>query len=109
MEAIKADEPINKVYLQKGLKGGLFKSLETLARKKRLMVSYVPIERLNKLTKNNHQGAVALISPVAFQNFEDTVEKILQKQELPFFLLLDGGGSMLEADASSNAGWAHKG
>ena len=90
MEAIKADEPINKVYLQKGLKGGLFKSLETLARKKRLMVSYVPIERLNKLTKNNHQGAVALISPVAFQNFEDTVEKILQKQELPFFLLLDG-------------------
>lgn len=90
MEAIRADEPINKVYLQKGIKGDLFKSLETLVRKKRLVVSYVPVERLNKLTKNNHQGAVALISPVAFKNFEDIVEQVLQKQELPFFLLLDG-------------------
>ena len=89
MEAIEAEQPINKIFLQKGLGGGLFKELETVIRKKGISSSYVPVEKLNRLTKSNHQGAVAQISPVEFQVFESLVEQVMEKEETPFFLLLD--------------------
>ena len=89
IEAIQAKKHIDKVYLQKGLSGELFKELEFILRKKKVATSYVPVEKLNKLTQNNHQGAVALISPVDFQNFESLVEGILERDSMPLFLLLD--------------------
>ncbi len=89
LEAIESKKPINKLFLQKGLKGDLFKALETATRKEGIPVSYVPFEKLNRLTSNNHQGAVAQISPVAFQNFETLMEAILSQKEAPLLLLLD--------------------
>jgi len=89
LEAIGAEQPINKIFLQKGLKGELFKELETTIRKNGISTSYVPIEKLNRLTRNNHQGVVAQISPVKFHVFETLVENILAQEEKPFFLLLD--------------------
>ncbi|MGW9687237.1 23S rRNA (guanosine(2251)-2'-O)-methyltransferase RlmB [Flagellimonas sp. 2504JD1-5] len=89
LEAIEAEQPINKIFLQKGLGGDLFKELETAIRKNGLSSSYVPVEKLNRLTKNNHQGAVANISPVQFHNFEDLVEKVMEADGTPLFLLLD--------------------
>ncbi|MEM9364197.1 MAG: 23S rRNA (guanosine(2251)-2'-O)-methyltransferase RlmB [Bacteroidota bacterium] len=90
IEAVEAEQPVQKVYLQKGLKGTLAKELESLVRKEGISTSYVPIEKLNRLCRNNHQGAVANISPVAFNNFETLVEKVAQEKKKPFFLLLDG-------------------
>ncbi|WP_422860825.1 23S rRNA (guanosine(2251)-2'-O)-methyltransferase RlmB [Flagellimonas sp. S174] len=90
IEAIEAERPIQKVYLQKGLKGNLAKELESLLRKEGISTSYVPIEKLNRLNRNNHQGAIANISPVAFSSFETLVEKVVQEKKEPFFLLLDG-------------------
>ncbi|KAB7531611.1 23S rRNA (guanosine(2251)-2'-O)-methyltransferase RlmB [Flagellimonas olearia] len=89
LEAIGAEQPINKIFIQKGLKGELFKELETTIRKNGISTSYVPIEKLNRLTRNNHQGVVAQISPVKFHVFETLVENILAQEEKPFFLLLD--------------------
>ena len=89
LEAIEAEQPINKVYLQKGLSGALLRELETTLRKKKLNISYVPIERLNRFTSNNHQGAVAAISPVSYHNFEALTENIINAVEHPLFLLLD--------------------
>ena len=89
IEATNAQKPINKVYLQKGLSGELFKELEYVLRKKKINTAYVPVERLNKFTPNNHQGAVATISPVNYANFEALVEKLLHDVEAPLFLLLD--------------------
>lgn len=89
IEALQAHQPINKIYLQKGLHGELFKELEYLARKTSVSVSYVPVEKLNRFTKNNHQGAIADISPVNFRNFEELIEEILLKTTSPLVLLLD--------------------
>jgi len=89
IEAIHADEPIDKVFIQKGLKGDLSKELEGLVRKKGINSSYVPIEKLNRLTKNNHQGVVANISPITFYDLEELVEKVLAEKKAPLFLLLD--------------------
>ena len=89
IEAINADEPIDKIFLQRGLKGDLSKQLEALVRKNGINASYVPIEKLNRLTKNNHQGVVAQISPIQFHNLEPLVEQVLKSDRTPLFLLLD--------------------
>lgn len=88
-ESVESEKTINKVYLQKGLSGDLFKELEYLLRKKKINISYVPVERLNRFTQNNHQGAVATISPVDYKNFEELAENIFSSTENPLFLLLD--------------------
>ncbi|MFD2589072.1 23S rRNA (guanosine(2251)-2'-O)-methyltransferase RlmB [Croceitalea marina] len=89
IEAIQANQPINKVYLQKGLKGDLFKELESTIRKNKISSSYVPAEKLNRLTEHNHQGVVANISSIGFQDFEPLLEGILEKNTAPLLLLLD--------------------
>jgi len=89
IEAIESKKSINKLFLQKGLKGDLYKSLEILVRKEGIAVSYVPYEKLGRLTPNNHQGAVAQISPIAFQNFENLIEGIIGQEKTPLLLLLD--------------------
>lgn len=89
MEAIKSGENIDKVFLQKGLRGDLFSELEDLLRKERLNISYVPVEKLNRLTKQNHQGAVAQIAPITFSTIENLVETVLESGKTPLFLLLD--------------------
>ncbi|WP_041633026.1 23S rRNA (guanosine(2251)-2'-O)-methyltransferase RlmB [Maribacter sp. HTCC2170] len=89
IEAINSNETIDKVFVQKGLKGDLFRELEGLLRKKGIAAAYVPIEKLNRLSKNNHQGVIANISPIAFYTIESLVEKVLASNNTPLFLLLD--------------------
>jgi 23S rRNA (guanosine2251-2'-O)-methyltransferase len=89
IEAIKSGENIDKVFLQKGLKGDLFTELEQLIRQERLNASYVPVEKLNQLSKKNHQGAVAQIAPISFYDIEDLVLNVIESGKTPLFLLLD--------------------
>jgi len=89
IEAIASEKTIDKVFIQRGLKGDQSKELESLVRRHGINTSYVPIEKLNRLTKNNHQGAVANISPIEFYDFEALVEQISTSTETPLLLLLD--------------------
>ena len=89
IEAVNAEQSIDKVFLQKGLKGDLYSELETLLRQKSINFSYVPVEKLNRLTKNNHQGAVAQISPISFYDLEELIDNVIESGTTPLFLLLD--------------------
>lgn len=89
IEAINSGETIDKVFLQKGERGELFSELESLLNKKSINRSYVPIEKLNRLTKKNHQGAVAQISPIEFHDMEALVINVMESGKTPLFLLLD--------------------
>lgn len=89
IEAIKSGESIDKVFVQKGISGELFKELEFLLRQEGINSSYVPVEKLNRLVKGNHQGAVANISPIAFHNIDDLVLNVIESGKTPLFLLLD--------------------
>ena len=99
IEAINANETIDKVFLQKGLKGELFTELETVLRKNAINSSYVPVEKLNRLTKGNHQGAVAQISPIAFHDMETLVMNVIESGKTPLFLLLDQLSDVRNFDA----------
>ncbi|PQJ69513.1 23S rRNA (guanosine(2251)-2'-O)-methyltransferase RlmB [Polaribacter butkevichii] len=90
IEAIESGSSINKIYLQKGLRGELFYELNKLIKTNNLTTSMVPVEKLDRLSKNNnHQGAVAQISPVAFYDLEELIEKTIESGKTPLFLLLD--------------------
>jgi len=90
IEAIESGSTINKVYLQKGLRGNLFYELDKLIKQHKIATSTVPVEKLNRLSKNsNHQGAVAQISPIEFYELEKLIETTLEKGSTPLFLLLD--------------------
>ncbi|MCY2688325.1 23S rRNA (guanosine(2251)-2'-O)-methyltransferase RlmB [Salinimicrobium sp. TH3] len=89
IEALQNNETIDKIYIQKGLSGQLFQELQQKTKSGDYNISYVPVEKLNRLVKGNHQGVVAKISPVEFADLETIVEESLQKETAPLFLLLD--------------------
>jgi len=90
LEAVEADQEIEKVYLQKDLKGALAHQLQKVIHEKKIAFSYVPPEKLNKLSKfQNHQGAVASISPIRFQDLEQVTDLAFKTKENPLFLVLD--------------------
>ncbi len=90
IEAINAGQEIEKVYIQKELKGELAIELNNLIKENKFSSSHVPVEKLNRLAKNqNHQGAVAKISSITFSNIEELIEKVMDQNKMPLFLLLD--------------------
>ena len=89
IEAIQNEKTIDKIFIQKGLGGQLFQELQKHIGSGEYNISYVPVEKLNRLVKGNHQGVVAKISPVAFADLEEVVTASLEKGTAPLFLLLD--------------------
>jgi len=95
IEAINSGKELEKVYLQKDLKGALMNELNGVVRKNKIASSYVPIEKLNKLSKyQNHQGAVAKISAIIFHDLEALIAKNQKESQenenfTPLYLLLD--------------------
>ena len=88
MEAIIQDKTIDKIWMLKGQKGQLFKHLEQKIHKKGISHSYVPVERLERFSHQNHQGVVARIAPINFVSLENLIEEKCNKNMV--YLLLDG-------------------
>ena len=88
IEAINSKKDIDKVFIQTGLKGKLIGQLESLIRKNKINFSYVPTQKLDRLSKKNHQGVIARISPIKFYDINEFSE-IIEKSKIPFILILD--------------------
>ena len=88
IEAINSSKDIDKVFIQTGLKGTLIGKLESLIRKNKINFSYVPTQKLDRLSKKNHQGVVARISPIKFLTMDQFGEKLAAIKN-PFVLILD--------------------
>jgi len=89
IEAVKADKPINKILIQKGMNKELFKELKEELANKKYNLQFVPIHKLNRLTRKNHQGVVAQISPVAYYELSPIITRLFEKGEVPLVLVLD--------------------
>ena len=89
MEAIKSGKTIDKIFLQKGLQGELSKELIILLREHKIVPNTVPVEKLNKLTRKNHQGVVAFVAPVDFYDLEELIIQTQEKGETPLLIMLD--------------------
>lgn len=89
IEAIKSGKTIDKLFIQKGLHNDLFAELWKLVRVRRINYKHVPLEKINRLTRKNHQGVFAFISPIDFHNIEDVVPKIFEEGKNPLIIILD--------------------
>ena len=89
IEAIKANRVLNKIFIQKGMNKELFLELKEALKGESHQLQFVPIEKLDAITENNHQGVIALVSPIEYYKVEDVVEGLIEKGEKPFILALD--------------------
>jgi 23S rRNA (guanosine2251-2'-O)-methyltransferase len=89
LEAIKSDIQIHKLFIQKGTNNPKLNEIVELLENSDVSISFVPQEKLDKLTRSNHQGVVALSSPVSFFSIEEIVAQALEKDKVPLFLVLD--------------------
>ncbi|MCT4664454.1 MAG: 23S rRNA (guanosine(2251)-2'-O)-methyltransferase RlmB [Flavobacteriales bacterium] len=89
LEAIKANKKIDRVLIQQGLKGDSFKVLFDLIQERKIPFQMVPIQKLNKLTKNNHQGVFAYLSLIEYMETSDLIMKIDEEEKNPLILILD--------------------
>lgn len=89
IETIKSGKTIERVFLQKDLKNELTQELVELLRGTMVTVSRVPVEKLNRLTRKNHQGVVAFVSPVDFVTLHNIVANSYENGLAPLVLILD--------------------
>ncbi len=89
MEAMNAGKEIEKIFIQKGLRGDTFAELMQRLKQGSIPYQFVPVEKLNRITRKNHQGVVAYISPVVFYQIEDVLPGLYEEGKTPFVILLD--------------------
>ena len=90
LEALRTGKPLERIYLQNNLHGKQVEELLMLAQKQTVPVNKVPVEKLNGFNVQNHEGWVAMISRVQYQDLQEVISFVVEKGEVPLFLILDG-------------------
>jgi len=89
IEAIESGKEIEKVFLKKGVNSEALNGIKRTLKGRRIPFQEVPQEKLNRLTRKNHQGVIVLLSPIEYANIEEVVRQIFEKGEIPLILVLD--------------------
>ena len=89
LEALNAGRTLDKIFLLRGTRNSMTQDISALAREANVPVSLVPLEKLESLTRKNHQGAVAFVSPIDFAPLDSLLAGLFEEGKIPFLLLLD--------------------
>ncbi len=90
IEALEAGKEIDKIVVKTDIQSDLSKELFTALRGRMIPVQRVPVERINRITRKNHQGVVAYMAAVTYQTVESLVPFLYEEGKNPFFVMLDG-------------------
>tara|TARA_B100001113_G_C21057254_1_gene599521 strand:+ start:338 stop:1072 length:735 start_codon:yes stop_codon:yes gene_type:complete len=89
LEAIKSGKTIEKIFIQKNLAKDVFDEIKKLLTNKRVNLSFVPKEKLNRITRKNHQGIICYVSPINYQPLTEIVHRCYESGKDPIILVLD--------------------
>ena len=89
IEAIDSGKEIDKVLVDKSVRSELMKELTSLLRRRNIPFQYVPVQAIERHTRKNHQGAVAFISEIVYQDIEQIIPTLYEEGKNPFILILD--------------------
>ena len=89
IEALKAERSINKILIQKGIQKETFNELRDALKGQQFQLQFVPNQKLDSLTSGNHQGVIAFVTPIEYQEIESLVDQMLERGEKPTVLVLD--------------------
>ena len=91
LEALKANHPMNRIYLEKDSKDTVLPKIFALARQQDIVVSYLEKTRLDQMSMTrNHQGVIADVAPFAYVQAQDILDRAKEKNQPPFIVILDG-------------------
>ncbi len=105
LEALEGDKQVDRIFLKKGASDEFVAQLRLLARQKGIPVNMVPIEKLNRLTRKNHQGVAAFVAPIQFYQIEDVVSQVFDDGEIPLIMVLDGITDVHNFGAIARTAW----
>lgn len=105
LEAFQAGKTIEKVFFQKGMRGETAENIRLEAQKHGVSIQYVPVEKLNRLARGNHQGVIAMLSAVNYYSLEDILPAIYEKGEMPLIMILDGVSDVRNMGAIARTAW----
>ncbi|MGB3589506.1 MAG: 23S rRNA (guanosine(2251)-2'-O)-methyltransferase RlmB [Tunicatimonas sp.] len=88
-EALNSGREIERILLQKGEHNDLFKEVVAEARRQHIPISTVPIEKLNRVTRKNHQGIIAFLSSVVYASLDNIIDECYQRGQEPLLILMD--------------------
>lgn len=89
LEALNAGKDLERIYLQKGQRNSITQEISELAHAAKVPVALVPPEKLDTLTRKNHQGAVAFLAAITYAPLDNIVADIYEKGKTPLLLVLD--------------------
>lgn len=89
IEALEKGDRPEKVLIQQGLIGENFQQLFQIIRREKIPHQMVPVEKLNRVTRKNHQGVIAFISLISYQPLDQLLPMIYDRGEMPLLVLLD--------------------
>lgn len=81
---------LDRIYLNTKATGDDISRIRNLATQQGIPVNYVPVEKLDSFNAEKHEGSIALISRVQYQDLQQVISWVVEKGEVPLFLLLDG-------------------
>jgi 23S rRNA (guanosine2251-2'-O)-methyltransferase len=90
LEALRNGEPVDRVYLVKNAQGDVVQDIRTAAKDRQVPVNLVPQEKLNSMSRANHQGVVAVVSLVQYMDLQQVIDHVVGSGAIPLFLMLDG-------------------
>ena len=90
IEAIQAGKEIDKILIKRDIQSDLSKELFAVLKGTLIPVQRVPVERINRITRKNHQGVIAFISSITYQKTEDIVPFLFEQGRNPLLIMLDG-------------------
>ena len=90
IEAVEAGKDIDKILIKKDLQSDLAQELFAAVRGRNIVVQKVPVEKINRMSRKNHQGVLAFISAITYQHLDDIVPGLYEEGKNPFIILLDG-------------------
>lgn len=90
IEAIGAGKEIDRLFVKKDMGSDLSRELLDVAREHGMPVQRVPVERINRITRKNHQGAVAMLAAVTYYRLDQLVPMLFEQGDNPFVVILDG-------------------
>ncbi len=90
LEALMDGQQLERVFIQKNAGGEGIDEIRRLAQKLQIPINSVPVEKLNSMTRANHQGVIGINSIIQYLDLQDTIDHVVAAGEIPLFVMLDG-------------------
>ncbi|WP_100404165.1 23S rRNA (guanosine(2251)-2'-O)-methyltransferase RlmB [Bacillus sp. FJAT-42315] len=89
LEALRSEREINKIWIAEGAQKGPMQQIMKMAKEQNVLVQFVPKQKVDQMSDENHQGVVASVAAYNYAELDDLFAKAEESGEAPFFLLLD--------------------